>query len=87
MTGENRVLAYFGLQVINSNPRPGIKALVHQVKKQTLDITDVVLSSHPESMQDIKHGNHAVALLTNLILNRHSNLPQKSNNTIQTVKI
>jgi single-stranded DNA-specific DHH superfamily exonuclease len=33
MTGENRVLAYFGLQVINSNPRPGIKALVHQVKK------------------------------------------------------
>jgi single-stranded-DNA-specific exonuclease len=50
MTGENRVLAYFGLQVINSNPRPGIKALVHQVKKQTLDITDVVLSSHPESM-------------------------------------
>jgi single-stranded DNA-specific DHH superfamily exonuclease len=37
MTGENRVLAYFGLQVINSNPRPGIKALVHQVKKN-LDI-------------------------------------------------
>jgi single-stranded-DNA-specific exonuclease len=65
MTGENRVLAYFGLQVINSNPRPGIKALVHQVKKQTLDITDVVLSSHPESMLGrIKHGNHAVALLT-----------------------
>jgi single-stranded-DNA-specific exonuclease len=27
--------------VINSDPRPGIKALVHQVK-QTLDITDVV---------------------------------------------
>jgi single-stranded-DNA-specific exonuclease len=35
MTGENRVLAYFGLQVINSDPRPGIKALVHQAKKQT----------------------------------------------------
>jgi single-stranded-DNA-specific exonuclease len=33
MTGENRVLA-FGLQVINSNPRPGIKALVHQKKKK-----------------------------------------------------
>jgi single-stranded-DNA-specific exonuclease len=32
MTGENR-LAYFGLQVINSNPRPGIKA-VHQVKNK-----------------------------------------------------
>jgi single-stranded-DNA-specific exonuclease len=48
MTGENRVLAYFGLQVINSDPRPGIKALVHQAKKQTLDITDVFLSSHQE---------------------------------------
>jgi single-stranded-DNA-specific exonuclease len=52
MTGENRVLAYFGLQVINSNPRPGIKALV-QCKKKTLDITDVVLSLHPESMLDV----------------------------------
>jgi single-stranded-DNA-specific exonuclease len=34
MTGENRVLAYFGLQVINSNPRPGIKAIIHQIKKK-----------------------------------------------------
>jgi single-stranded-DNA-specific exonuclease len=48
MTGENRVLAYFGLQVINSNPRPGIKAIIHQIKKKVLDITDVVLLSHPE---------------------------------------
>jgi single-stranded-DNA-specific exonuclease len=63
MTGENRV-AYFGLQVINSNPRPGLK-LGSSSKKQTLDITDVVLSSHPESMlRTIKHGNHAVELLT-----------------------
>jgi single-stranded-DNA-specific exonuclease len=66
MTGENRVLAYFGLQVINSNPRPGIKALVHQVKKQTLDITDVVFIIAPRinAAGRIKHGNHAVALLT-----------------------
>jgi hypothetical protein len=33
MTGEERV--YFGLQVINSNPRPGIKALIHQIKEGT----------------------------------------------------
>ena len=66
MTGENRVLAYFGLQVINSNPRPGIKALVHQVKKQILDITDVVFIIAPRinAAGRIKHGNHAVALLT-----------------------
>ncbi|MFE3869756.1 single-stranded-DNA-specific exonuclease RecJ [Flavobacterium sp. ZS1P70] len=66
MTGENRVLAYFGLQVINSEPRPGIKALIHQVKKQTLDITDVVFIIAPRinAAGRIKHGNHAVELLT-----------------------
>jgi single-stranded-DNA-specific exonuclease len=66
ITGENRVLAYFGLQVINSEPRPGIKALVHQVKKKTLDITDVVFIISPRinAAGRIKHGNHAVELLT-----------------------
>ena len=66
MTGENRILAHFGLQVINSDPRPGIKALIHQIKKQTLDITDVVFIIAPRinAAGRIKHGNHAVALLT-----------------------
>ncbi|MFB3389502.1 single-stranded-DNA-specific exonuclease RecJ [Flavobacterium sp. LAR06] len=66
ITGENRVLAYFGLQVINSDPRPGIKALVHQVKKKVLDITDVVFIISPRinAAGRIKHGNHAVELLT-----------------------
>jgi single-stranded-DNA-specific exonuclease len=66
MTGENRVLAYFGLQVINAEPRPGIKALINQVKKQTLDITDVVFIIAPRinAAGRIKHGNHAVELLT-----------------------
>ena len=27
--GENRVLAYFGLRVINTKPRPGIEAILH----------------------------------------------------------
>ena len=66
ITGENRVLAYFGLKVINSDPRPGIKALVHQVKKKVLDITDVVFIISPRinAAGRIKHGNHAVELLT-----------------------
>jgi single-stranded-DNA-specific exonuclease len=33
ITGENRVLAHFGLQVINASPRPGIAALIQQIKK------------------------------------------------------
>lgn len=66
MTGENRVLAKFGLEVINSNPRPGIKALVQNVKKKTLTITDVVFIIAPRinAAGRIKHGNEAVALLT-----------------------
>ncbi|MCK9611666.1 MAG: single-stranded-DNA-specific exonuclease RecJ [Bacteroidales bacterium] len=28
ITGENRVLAYYGLKLINSNPRPGIEAVL-----------------------------------------------------------
>jgi single-stranded-DNA-specific exonuclease len=66
ITGENRVLAYFGLKVINGESRPGIKALVHQVKKKVLDITDVVFIISPRinAAGRIKHGNHAVELLT-----------------------
>ena len=68
MTGENRILAHFGLQVINSNPRAGIKALVHQIKKKNLDITDVVFIIAPRinAAGRIKHGNHAVELLSEL---------------------
>ena len=66
ITGENRVLAKFGLEVINSNPRPGIKALIQNVKKKVLTITDVVFIVAPRinAAGRIKHGNEAVALLT-----------------------
>jgi len=66
ITGENRALAYFGLQVINSNPRPGIKAIINQVKKEELTITDVVFIVAPRinAAGRMKHGNYAVTLLT-----------------------
>jgi single-stranded-DNA-specific exonuclease len=62
---ENRVLTYFGLQVINERPRNGIKALLHQVKKTELTITDVVFIIAPRinAAGRIKHGNAAVELL------------------------
>jgi single-stranded-DNA-specific exonuclease len=66
ITGENRVLAKFGLEVINTNPRPGIKALIQNLKKKVLTITDVVFIIAPRinAAGRIKHGNEAVALLT-----------------------
>ncbi len=66
ITGENRILAYFGLQVINGNPRAGIKAIIDQTKKKELTITDVVFIVAPRinAAGRMKHGNHAVTLLT-----------------------
>jgi single-stranded-DNA-specific exonuclease len=66
ITGENRILAKFGLEVINSNPRPGIVALIQNLKKKVLTITDVVFIIAPRinAAGRIKHGNYAVALLT-----------------------
>lgn len=66
ITGENRVLAFYGLQVINSNPRIGFRAIIDQIKKRTLSITDVVFIIAPRinAAGRIKHGQHAVNLLT-----------------------
>ena len=66
MTGENRTLAKFGMDVINSNPRPGIKALLQSIKKKEITITDVVFTVAPRinAAGRIKHGDYAVRLLT-----------------------
>ena len=66
MTGENRILAYHGLQVINSNPRAGIKAIIHQLDKKILTITDVVFVIAPRinAAGRMKHGLYAVELLS-----------------------
>lgn len=66
ITGENRVLAKFGLEVINGNPRPGIKALTQNLKQKELCISDVVFVIAPRinAAGRIKHGRFAVELLT-----------------------
>ncbi|MCP9750859.1 single-stranded-DNA-specific exonuclease RecJ [Ferruginibacter sp. HRS2-29] len=48
ITGENRVLAYFGLKKINENPLPGIRSLVElSGAKPPLSITNVVFVIAP----------------------------------------
>jgi len=66
MNGENRILTKFGLEVINQNPRPGIKALIHTLKKEELNVSDVVFIIAPRinAAGRIRHGNYAVQLLT-----------------------
>lgn len=64
--GENRVLAYYGMQVINSQPRVSITALFGERKKTTYDISDVVFTVAPRinAAGRIENGNYAVDLLT-----------------------
>ena len=48
MTGENRILAYFGLLKINTNPLPGFKALMDLASiKNVMTITNVVFVIAP----------------------------------------
>lgn len=66
ITGENRILAYYGLQTINQMPRVGIQALLGEKKQgKTLTISDIVFGIAPKinAAGRIKHGNYAVALL------------------------
>lgn len=74
ITGENRILAYYGLQVINEQPRIGFKAIIDQVNKTTLTITDVVFIIAPRinAAGRMKHGQHAVNLLVETDLNKAS---------------
>ncbi len=76
ITGENRVLAYFGMQVINSKPRAGFRAIMQQTKKQEFTITDVVFIIAPRinAAGRMEHGQHAVNLLTETDLSQAEKL-------------
>lgn len=66
ITGENRVLAWYGLQKINTEPCKGITALMNlSGRKENLTITDVVFTIGPRinAAGRIDDAKHAVSLL------------------------
>jgi len=65
ITGENRILAHYGLKLINSKKRPAFKAILENVKKRELTITDVVFMIGPRinAAGRMKHGLLATELL------------------------
>jgi single-stranded-DNA-specific exonuclease len=65
ITGENRILAHYGLKLINSKKRPAFKAILENVKKKELTITDVVFMIGPRinAAGRMKHGLLATELL------------------------
>ncbi len=66
ITGENRVLTYFGLKRLNSAPRPGIKAILDLSGAKTgITVNDVVFTIAPRinAAGRIESGKQAVELL------------------------
>lgn len=65
ITGENRVLAWIGLQKLNSNPCKGLSALMDLSGRKDLTITDVVFTIGPRinAAGRIDDAKHAVNLL------------------------
>lgn len=66
MTGENRILAYYGLHILNNNPRIGFEQLLKLANKTgELSVTDVVFTIAPRinAAGRIASGNKAVELL------------------------
>ena len=65
LTGENRVLAFIGLQIINSNPRPGIYSLLKTNIKKEYTISDLMYYVGPRinAAGRMKHASLALELL------------------------
>ncbi|RZK19979.1 MAG: single-stranded-DNA-specific exonuclease RecJ [Pedobacter sp.] len=66
VVGENRILAYYGLRKLNTNPCEGLRALMEvSGKTENYTITDVVFTLGPRinAAGRIDHAKHAVAML------------------------
>lgn len=66
ITGENRILAYFGLQSLNKKPRPGIQAILNLSGfKGSISVNEVVFSIAPRinAAGRMASGRQAVELL------------------------
>mgnify|MGYP006193470413 FL=1 len=66
ITGENRILAYYGLDRINNTPGPGLKALILQSKvEKEIQISDIVFKIGPRinASGRLEHAQASVELL------------------------
>ncbi|MHB9056935.1 MAG: single-stranded-DNA-specific exonuclease RecJ [Paludibacteraceae bacterium] len=82
ITGENRILAFFGLKQINSNPSTGVKAIIEicGLKDREITISDIVFKIGPRinASGRMKLATEAVELL----VSRDYNFAFKRSSTI-----
>ena len=68
VTGENRILSYFGLLQLNSDPQPGLKSIINisGLENKEIQINDIVFKIGPRinAAGRMESGKTAVELLT-----------------------
>ncbi len=82
ITGENRILTYYGLMKLNENPRPGLKALKEIAGiKNDLDVSGIVFTLGPRinAAGRIAHARAAVDLLVSQTEEDANTLAEKLN--------
>ncbi len=82
VTGENRILCYHGLKVLNANPRPAFQELIELAgKKFPLNLTDVVFTIAPRinAAGRLRTGKAAVDLMISEDLDELSRLAREIN--------
>jgi single-stranded-DNA-specific exonuclease len=82
ITGENRILSYFGIKKLNENPLPGLKALKEiSVLKHDLDVSGIVFTLGPRinAAGRVAHASAAVELLISKTEAQAAELAQQVN--------
>ncbi|MBA4056748.1 MAG: single-stranded-DNA-specific exonuclease RecJ [Marivirga sp.] len=82
ITGENRILTYYGLKKLNENPMPGLKALKDIAGlRNELDVSGIVFTLGPRinAAGRVAHGRAAVDLLVSETEEEANNLAEKVN--------
>jgi single-stranded-DNA-specific exonuclease len=84
ITGENRVLAHYGLKKVNALSRPGFRAVIDLNKlKRELTISDLVFVLAPRinAAGRIEHGSKAVELLISETTEKAEEVAKQINQT------
>lgn len=65
IVGENRILAYFGLDILRNSPRIGLESLIPKEIQANLDISNIVFSIAPKinATGRLEHASQSVELL------------------------
>ena len=79
LIGENRILTYVGLQVINSNPRLGLHCLLQNNNKKEFNVGDLMFYVGPRinAAGRMDHASLALELLLEEDLNKGEKLAEK----------